>query len=461
MSQNIGVGHLIVYNLNVALFLFSICCLVRLSKIRNPRFLLAFWHLVLLICLMAPVLHWQVSNIPRVKSLTEALVSSVPMNVSLSHFVPVFEPIWNGPRLFPKLLVFARWSLYGGVIISIVLFVFGLIGLYRIRNSAIRLFFPVPLEELKDNFKPETRLYLSDRVQCPVTIGFIRPVILLPHSFLTIPLVSQRAVLFHELLHIKRKDWLLICGEQLVCSFFWFNPALKWLFNKIHLAREQVIDFEVIRRFPSAKAYVEGMLAFSAGKPHGFQAASSLFPRRDHLKIRIRSILNHGQTAGHRPLVAIFLVSCAVMLGAGFVALPYSFSNMNEWPEKTAEQAATPNKGLSLTMPVMQANSPLKIISVVSTFDFLFEKITVANNSGKAIKSITFSTMLRSRDPLNSRWKFLGEKKIRSPLQPGGEATLDAFLLKTSEVWAQAEKEFQGSAEVALWVAAEEFDSTR
>jgi hypothetical protein len=48
----------------------------------------------------------------------------------------------------------------------------------------------------------------------------------------------------HELLHVQRRDWLTVLGEQ-VLSVLWFHPAVLILIRRIELSREQLVDCEV------------------------------------------------------------------------------------------------------------------------------------------------------------------------------------------------------------------------
>src|SRR5207253_1173010 len=51
-------------------------------------------------------------------------------------------------------------------------------------------------------------LLLSDGITSPVTFGARRPVVLLPAGFPEFAPQVQEAILCHELLHVRRRDWL-------------------------------------------------------------------------------------------------------------------------------------------------------------------------------------------------------------------------------------------------------------
>ena len=55
--------------------------------------------------------------------------------------------------------------------------------------------------------------------------GFLRPVILLPVDADQWQTERLRAVLLHELAHIKRWDWTMLMVTQIMCAVYWFNPT--------------------------------------------------------------------------------------------------------------------------------------------------------------------------------------------------------------------------------------------
>ena len=79
----------------------------------------------------------------------------------------------------------------------------------------------------------------SSDVSGPVTFGFPRPVILLPEECLV-----DESIACHELVHVRRNDWLFNVVEECVLSIFWFHPAMWWMIAEVQLAREEAVDRE-------------------------------------------------------------------------------------------------------------------------------------------------------------------------------------------------------------------------
>ncbi len=77
----------------------------------------------------------------------------------------------------------------------------------------------------------------------PLTWGLFRPKILFPLG-LKERLSSEEyaAILAHEREHSKWKDPLILTVIEVVCTLFWFIPALKWFRRNLVLTQEMACD---------------------------------------------------------------------------------------------------------------------------------------------------------------------------------------------------------------------------
>lgn len=83
---------------------------------------------------------------------------------------------------------------------------------------------------------------LCDEIFVPAAMGIFRPLVLLPASMLSIPAEQLRAVLAHELAHIRRHDYLVNIAQMIFESLLFFNPAAWWLSRQIRQEREACCD---------------------------------------------------------------------------------------------------------------------------------------------------------------------------------------------------------------------------
>src|SRR5262249_1558153 len=172
----------------------------------------------------------------------------------------------------------------------------------------------------------EADLRISPDVSSPVTFGFRKPVVLLPAHFADLDPAMQDAVLCHEILHVRRGDWLVTLGEELVRCIFWFHPAIWWLLGEIGLAREQAVDQEAIEMTKSRDGYLDALLAIAGATPKLDLAPAPLFLRKRHLKQRVVSIMKEVRMSKTRRISAM-AAGLGILAAAGWlvtVALPLS-----------------------------------------------------------------------------------------------------------------------------------------
>lgn len=87
------------------------------------------------------------------------------------------------------------------------------------------------------------KLLQSKLVKFPITIGYFKPVILLPIGFMSgIPQNQLEIILAHELAHIKRADYILNIFQSIIEVLFFFNPAVWWISKTIRKEREFLCD---------------------------------------------------------------------------------------------------------------------------------------------------------------------------------------------------------------------------
>ncbi len=104
-------------------------------------------------------------------------------------------------------------------------------------------------------------LYVSDLITSPVTIGFLKPVILLPVAVLNNLSVQQvEAILLHELSHIKRYDYLVNLITSMIGTMLYFNPFVKLFTNVIDEERENCCDELVLQFDYDTASYASALL---------------------------------------------------------------------------------------------------------------------------------------------------------------------------------------------------------
>ncbi len=156
------------------------------------------------------------------------------------------------------------------------------------------------------------RFVESTAVTVPATIGWLKPVVLLPAAAMTGLSTEQiEALLAHELAHVWRHDYLVNLLQSAVETLLFYHPAVWWASRLVRTEREHCCDdvaIKVCDRLVYATALSD--LAAIKAPPRVVMAAS-----RGPLLWRVRRIL--GWTSGPEQERAAWLPVFVIMLIAG------------------------------------------------------------------------------------------------------------------------------------------------
>jgi bla regulator protein BlaR1 len=131
-------------------------------------------------------------------------------------------------------------------------------GLTRI-NVDWRLF--VNRVAARMNIRKKVQIWISEYVTSPVTVGFLKPVILVPLAAVNHLTPQQlEAVLLHELSHIKRLDYFVNLVINLVQAVLYFNPFVKALVRIVEREREKSCDEMVLQFQYDSHDYATALL---------------------------------------------------------------------------------------------------------------------------------------------------------------------------------------------------------
>lgn len=110
--------------------------------------------------------------------------------------------------------------------------------------------------------KKRVFIYLSELVSSPVTVGYLKPIVLLPVAALNNLSTQQvEAILLHELSHIRRFDYLVNFLISIISTFLYFNPFVKQFARNIEEERENCCDQLVLQFGYDKVSYASALLA--------------------------------------------------------------------------------------------------------------------------------------------------------------------------------------------------------
>ena len=89
----------------------------------------------------------------------------------------------------------------------------------------------------------------TDSADLLATWGILRPQVLVPYHARDWTLDRVHVVLCHELAHIRRHDWLVQVGAEMLRALLWFNPLAWMVCTRLRRESEQACDDEVLGRW--------------------------------------------------------------------------------------------------------------------------------------------------------------------------------------------------------------------
>ena len=134
-------------------------------------------------------------------------------------------------------------------------------GLEKI-NPGLRVFLQQAVQHMSITRK--VGIWLSSQVDTPLTIGFWKPVILLPIAAVNNLTIEQtEAIILHELNHIRRNDYLVNLLIACTDIILFFNPFAQLLSGIIRREREHSCDDIVLQFRYDASQYARALLTLA------------------------------------------------------------------------------------------------------------------------------------------------------------------------------------------------------
>jgi BlaR1 peptidase M56 len=109
----------------------------------------------------------------------------------------------------------------------------------------------------------------SPLASVPMTWGTWRPVVLLPAAARNWPADQRRAVLLHELAHVRRNDAALGALAHLACALHWPNPFVWLAARRLRAEAEHAADDRVLTRGLRPSLYAGHLLAVARAMAQG------------------------------------------------------------------------------------------------------------------------------------------------------------------------------------------------
>lgn len=183
--------------------------------------------------------------VPRT-AVPAVAVEQLTTTFSPAGALPLMTEAADGPR-WPKALA-AVW--FAGTLFLLARWLFRWVSVRSALRHGSRLLFQAPIPVISSPAGIE-----------PGVFGIFHPVLLLP-SGISNRLSGEelRAILAHEIAHVRRRDNLTAALHMLVEALFWFHPLVWWIGARLVEERERACDEEVLREGSEPQVYAQGVL---------------------------------------------------------------------------------------------------------------------------------------------------------------------------------------------------------
>nr|WKF61826.1 D-alanyl-D-alanine endopeptidase [Paraburkholderia busanensis] len=206
----------------------------------------ALYCVAMSLCFLLPVLHvWREMSIPLAPpaSLASDFDSQLAFGVASARATPnpLSLPL---PHLMPWLV--GGWFL--GVAAMLSRIAAGLVWIHRRgarEQSWADSHWQTRVAALAASWgiRRAISLRIAAGFHGPMTVGWWRPMIVIPAALLTqMPPALIEALLAHEIAHIKRFDYLVNLLQSVIEALLFFHPVVWWLSRQVRIERERIAD---------------------------------------------------------------------------------------------------------------------------------------------------------------------------------------------------------------------------
>jgi len=154
----------------------------------------------------------------------------------------------------------------------------------------------------------------------PATVGWRRPAILLPPVWRKWTAKQRRAILAHEITHIRNSDFLANLIAQIGLVLHFYNPLVHWLAGRLRLEQELNADASAAALSGGRIGYLQTLAAMALrdAEPSSTWPARMFLPTRGHLMRRVEMLkrskhLSLGLSVVARGMLVVLVA--AVCLG--------------------------------------------------------------------------------------------------------------------------------------------------
>ena len=191
------------------------------------------------------------------------------------------------------------------------------------QNASERADLRPMVEQVGSALAVRTRITaMQARVPSPSVLGWIRPIVVLPADLdATLTPEQLKAIIAHEIAHVRRGDYPLHVVESMLRVLFFFNPVMHYLISSSRATREEACDDLAVRVCGNALVYARALERMETGRRDRV-GTPALAVTDGNLLTRVRRLILRRSERGFAPSMLPGMMSIAVLVIAIAVFLP-------------------------------------------------------------------------------------------------------------------------------------------
>lgn len=276
------------------------------------------------------------------------------------------------------------WTMFAAICLGFARLIIGFVSLNRLKRSGLEVTDPV-LQRFVQQQKSEMGISLPIEVRATgdlstaATIGWVKPIILLPDDWTQWTHTELSTAVSHELAHVAGNDFAKNIIAQLAIAFNFFNPMVHWLGRELRIAQELLADSRAATANGGHRPYLRTMaeMALRQDQKQVGWLAHPFLPTRTTFLRRIEMLKCEKKLEGSNNRAANWLLKIAVVAIAltciGF-RMPIPASAANREANTNANEIDSSASESSVTAPKTQETVTGTIFDGIADFLRSFTK---------------------------------------------------------------------------------------
>jgi TonB family protein len=333
---------------------------------------------------------------------------AIPSAAAIPNGTAVKPAIRASQGLSPSAVLFMLWA--AGTLLFLLPVMMGLWQVGALRRSALPWRHGQSLAEnlARDaGIRRRVEVLLHESLPGPMTCGILGPAIVLSQDAQTWDEEDLNRAIVHELEHVRRGDWVILCVARAVCAAYWFHPLVWIAWRRLVLDAERACDDAVLGHSDAA-AYADQLVGLARRLSAAAKPPLLAMANRADLTARVHSVLDGGRQRGRAGMLAIAFTYAAAL------ALVIAIS---------------PLRVVAATPPADMAAQAASLTQFSANGNLVIEDVTVKDQNGKSIDGLTSNDFALTEDGVPQTISIFEFQTLAASAQAGQNSVQSYYIL--------------------------------